>query len=307
MALLQTFDSFFDLPGELREQILGHLLIRPDGIICGPFPEAGPRSFDGPLNDESDDCYERQGQEGSPGWPLNYFLVSQAFNREATAVYFRENTFYLWASGRKRGRTSLTWDSPALQDFGRDAPSGRTRNLPALHPAACEVLLKRPEWARSRRRIRSIVLYLGRLRGGLDQNVFQPLSDMVLAGGLKSLEARLYDRGPNTRPESFLGSTPMQWLYRLLSDPDLNVARLRALLDMNQHPEFWCPFHKGGESACGNNSSPGPQLDATNSKRNGRFGQVDGKWGVWVDLDIEALIEKHGAMEEQFRIFKVGD
>lgn len=302
MAIAETFDFFFDLPGELREQILGHLLVKPDGIKFGSFPEAVPHPVEYSENDGSDDDQDRCDRDDSPSWPLNYFLVSQTFNREATAIYFRENTFYLWASGRKRAGTTRGFDSQAMKSFEDTSHSERRKILPAICPAACEVLLNTPEWARSRERIRSIVLYIGRPRGALDQNVFQPLSDMILAGGLKSLEVRMYDY--SSRPVSFLASIPMQWLYRLLSDPDLDEARLRTLfLDTRHYPTIWCPFLKGGEHVCENHASVGLQPDER-SKRAARFTEPDARW---FDLDVEALIQKHGAVEEQMRIFKVGD
>lgn len=104
-----TYDYFFKLPGELREQILTSLLVKPEGVrihdlSCSdlmrskrPEPQTKPRLW-------HDEVLRRTYVVGEDFalWPLSYFLVSRAFHREASAAYFSRNMFYLY--GRKRYR-----------------------------------------------------------------------------------------------------------------------------------------------------------------------------------------------------------
>lgn len=155
MSNMPQFDYFFDLPGELRRQILGYLVVEPGGVMIGqrgPWSRAigGSPSWsfaDIDTDDQDDDDAD------TLGWPLNYFLVSHAFHREVTAVYFRQNTFYLIATGRKPATT---------------------------YPGPCERLLGDPRYRDSRRRMRKIVLYIKALRGVLVDGVFKPLGDMYV-------------------------------------------------------------------------------------------------------------------------------
>lgn len=285
MATSASFDCFFDLPGELREQILGYLLIRPTGVFIGSVPrllQLNPDD-DQEEDDESYGYNYQNDHDGSPEWPVNYFLVSQTFNREATAIFFRENSFHIYATGRKYVPSA---SEDALQHSAQSSTKPPYWHETGLAPAPGEALLNAPEWIRSRRRIRQVVLYIQRPRGHLEKDIFQPLLDMILAGGLKVLEVRICWYG--TRREGVLASAPMQALYRALSDPDLDVARLRVSL--RRHEPFWCDLHEGGRQGCG-------------SVR----GKSEG-WGEeWIDVDVKEIICKHGNVEEQLRIFKVGD
>lgn len=299
MAVLETFDYFFDLPGELREQILILLLVKPNGIIIGSDPTA-PNWNDSDSEDESDDYDDddygddESNPEASPAWPINYFLVNHIFKREATAVYFRENTFHIYATGRKYTPSHAPTDDPFQAVYATGQRLHRHgAPLPGpLPPAEGEALLNRPEWAPARARLRSVVLHVQRPRGALSHDVFAPLLDMILGGGLKVLDVRLqwYPRsGAPARGSRALASAPMLALYRVLSDPDLDVARLRV--PAGAHEACWCAFHgAGGEGeACRREGQSAHDRDA------------------WVDVDIGALIRAHGGVDEQQRIFKVGD
>lgn len=282
MAVPETFDYFFDLPGELREQILGLLLIKQGGITIGSDQRMLSNSADDQEEDESDEGGSECDAEDCPSWPVNYFLVSQVFNREATAVYFRQNTFYIHATGRKYASHPPVDDLKAVYTIGERLH----QHGAGPPPPPGEALLNRSEWARSRRRIRKVVLYVQRPRGSLSGDVFEPLLDMILAGGLKALEVRILWLA--ARGRRVLASAPMRSLYRVLSDPDLDVARLRV--PAGGHEEFWCAFHKEGGLARGCAKA-----------------ECEGVKDAWVDVDVGALIREHGGVEEQLRIFKVGD
>lgn len=274
MASLETFDLFFDLPGETREQILGYLLIKPTGINIDQDtdPQGGhsarvhrwrlpnPLSESAPQDDDD--------QDYGPLWPLNYFLVSQTFNREATAVYFRNNTFHILCK-------------PALKDWGRQSKFNRTM------ARSGDALLNNPAWTRSRRRIRHAVVYVRRARGQLDHDVFQPLLDMALAGGLKELEFRV----AFGLQSAALSSPIMRTMYRVLTDPDLRVAKLSVA--EKDHGSGWCAFH---ESVGGCDLSCSASGDKRARPGNG-----------WISVDVAALIQQHGQVEDQLRILKIGD
>lgn len=258
MAALPRFDYFFDLPGELRKQILGYLLVKPGGVIIGEPGEwsqsiahelGQPRklrprkpaedsssssssstSFDDDDDDDlssiSSDDYDYDDDDDddyddTPGrrrkrksrWPINYFLVSQTFHREATAVYFRENTFYLLATGRKPAPDLLSRPDGARRAAGSGSASafgfnnhyhnhkheyhyprnndrrGGGRRLKrggiiggvgGAFPGPCEGLLGEARYRDSRRRMRKVVVYVKALRGPLVEGVFKPLGDMYV-------------------------------------------------------------------------------------------------------------------------------
>lgn len=308
MAVLATFDYFFDLPGELREQILMLLLVKPNGIIIGSDPTVrswNDRDSEDESDDDDDEDDDESNPDGSPAWPINYFLVNHIFKREATAVYFRENTFHIYATGRKYTPPHAPADDPLQALYATGQRLHRHGTLPPPAAPGGEALLNRPEWAPSRARLRSVVLHVQRPgRGALARDVFAPLLAMILGGGLRVLDVRLrwYPRSSagsssssasgSSSSSRALASPPMRELYRVLSDPDLDAARLRV--PARAHDACWCAFH-GAAAACG-----------------GREGQRapdrgDDEDDAWIDVDIGALIRAHGGFDEQQRIFKVGD
>lgn len=283
MSVTAYFDLFFDLPGEIREHILGYLLIKPKGINIYQYPlEILSLARSQAPNTLRDHDYADEDEDYGPSWPLNYFLVSQTFNREATAIYFRENTFHILAKCPKM----LFFHNPDSLHGG--ASKASTHNFKA--PRSGDALFNNPTWTRSRRRIRKAVVYIQRPRGLVKGMVFEPLLDMILAGGLKELEFRV---GFEARSGSVLSSDIMRGMYRVLTDPDLVVANLSV--PSQDHGGAWCPFHgeRGFASCCG------AVLDGN--------GDGVGPGSMWIRLDLAALIRQHGEVEDQLRILKVGD
>lgn len=279
-----TFDGFFDLPGELREQILTYLLVKSDGIHINTYsrldllvensPERRFESQPPSLEDSDDD------ERDELGWPLNYFLVSQTFHREASAVFFGENEFHLYAMPsrlflRDHGSGARWW--PEAAGSRRNKGGGRHGY----------------KHVESLRRIRRAVLVAQRL-GGVLETLFLPvLRDMTLAGGLKQLDVRVHLAAQRAQgPASLWGSRLGRALLGLLRDPDLDVARLRMVLGLllpgsegGGEVAGWCPRREG----------PGGSL-VTATDREGR---------VWCDMDIEELARRYGG--EEMDIFKVGE
>lgn len=279
MAVHELFEFFFDLPSELREQILGYLLIRPEAIQIRPdaeLTEPASWSADHQTLSWSSDSDE---EDGAP-WPLNYFLVCQTFKREATAMFFRENIFHVLSKG-----TKVQLHHPIYSRGDRARPN---LLLPPKEPRSGDALLLNPAWTPSVRRIRNVIIHIQRLRGSLEQAVFQPLLDMILAGGLKNLEIRV---GFRVRSDSMFSALPMRCMYRVLTDPDLLVARL--CIPAEHHESAWCAFHQdGGEGR---------------EKCAFFQGMMEGPRTCWLDVDVAALIRKYGDVDDQFRIVKVGD
>lgn len=280
MAILKQFDLFFELPSELREQILGYLLIKPKAIQIKQafrrleFSDSNDLSSDSSADEDcEDDSY-------GPHWPLNYFLVSQTFKREATATYFRENVFLIFPKG-----TKVLFNRP---DYSKRDHDAGLSTLSFKDPRSGDALLLNPVWKPSVQRIRNVVVYIHRLRDFLERSVFQPLLDMILAGGLKNLEFRV---GFRSRSEAMFGARPMQCLYRVLTDPDLFAAKLS--IPTSNHARVWCPFHAGGgdgDGICGISE-----------------GWEDGPLNGWLDIDVAALVRRYGEADDRLTILKVGD
>lgn len=280
---IHTFDYFFELPGELREQILGHLVVRPAGIHLGEresFPrttgsDRGSRMSEG--DDSSDDFDNEDGHEGDEdengvavGWPVNYFLVSSTFYREASSLFFGENIFYLYAGVRR----STLFD--ALSKQGVLAPQQQSvhQKSPARDGRAAYCLL-------SRRRVRHLVLYIQRLGGPLEGIIVPCLQDMVLNGELRYLDVRVYhlvQQGADKRGGLWT-SAPATALLGLLCDPDLEVARLCAYLSAQSPARLravsgWCPL----------------------LRQKGAGGHEPGTRG-WATVDIDELTRRYGSGE----------
>lgn len=196
MFSLQTLDLFFGFPGEIQGQILGYLLTKPKVTHINQTSDL-INPLDG--RDEEDDDY-------GPSWPLNYFLMSQTFHREATAVYLRENTFHILSKGT---RVLFNTSDTLRGHHGR------------FGPLSMNVLLANAAWSRARQRIRNNVAYMQRPRAFLDESVYQPLLDMIQAGGLEALEFRV---GFKARGRSVCIANLMRSMNSVLANTDLVVA-----------------------------------------------------------------------------------
>ncbi|KAJ4421861.1 hypothetical protein N0V82_003461 [Gnomoniopsis sp. IMI 355080] len=278
MAVPEHFELFFDLPSELREQILGYLLIKQKAIQIKQYSDRETLTSDNDTGEE--DEYEASG----PRWPLNYFLVSQTFNREATATYFRENVFHVFPKGTKMLLSRA-------EHLPKDFYPSFSPLMSFKEPRSGDALLLNPAWTPSVRRIRNMVIYIHRLRDFLERSVFQPLLGMILAGGLKNLEFRM---GFRSRGESMFSAPPMRCIFRVLTDPDLLVARLS--IPARNHAAVWCPFHMDGGGGGDGFESCGISKGRMNGPRSG-----------WLSVDVAALIRRYGEADDHLRILKVGD
>lgn len=102
-----------------------------------------------------------------------------------------------------------------------------------------------------------------------------------------------------------LASVPMQAMYRVLRDPDLESAKLKVVA--GAHEKAWCSFH-----ARHGNSTMSLPCDGELGGRLGRgrervVGPPEAGRAEWVEIDLEGLIGEYGKAEEALRILKVGD
>ncbi|KAI3390232.1 hypothetical protein diail_11663, partial [Diaporthe ilicicola] len=188
------FALFFELPGELREQILAHLVVKPAGIHIGErhcFPRAtglpgdteSDENGDGSDNDDDKvDDHNHDETDNGMGWPANYFLVNSIFYKEASSLFFGENTFHLYAGVRR----SILFDP--LSELGVLAPLWQ-QSSHRKGPADCGSTAR---YHLSRRRLKRVILYIQRLGGSLGDVIAPCLQDMVLNGDLRHLDIRVY-------------------------------------------------------------------------------------------------------------------
>lgn len=212
---------FFDLPAELRREILEYIVIFPIGIRTHSLEEV---SADAP-EEPSPEGWEPF-VEDLPMALTDLFLVcSQMFN-EASAVFYGSNVFRADLGNRKVYR-DLTRDGGLLSAERRDI----------------------------RRRIGTLHMGLRRLSGDFETVIAPALTDMILCGSLRNLKVMIgvQDTGAhaalgyNTNPTpdqaavSLARTSPFQALLRLLADPDLESIELSV---GKIHWSIWCPYRE---------------------------------------------------------------
>ncbi|KAK4157740.1 hypothetical protein C8A00DRAFT_39889 [Chaetomidium leptoderma] len=319
---LQLFEYFFDLPPELREQILSYVCVFLRGImvgggdngqsICFPAGAATTRTtaatnglVGGGRGLEKEE--EEQEQEDADP-PVNLFLASPILYRDAAHLYYGRNVFHLDFAGEAspwgRKKALRTWSS-----FTRDdevaISLANTLNAGGVRRGKrrLEWLLGAdPDAASARRRIRSAVVYVTRF-GGLVRNVIAPaLGDMVLKGGLKSVRVDLFEAGivrPATgvhlvqRKKDYTGNPALRASLVVLTDPNLERVELRV--PEGAHASFWCPFHhqdQGGVSEGGGRA---------------RCAALSGNGDGFIEVDIHSLVDACAGDAAEFRIKKVDE
>ncbi|KAJ9151898.1 hypothetical protein NKR23_g2705 [Pleurostoma richardsiae] len=317
-----TFYYFFDLPPELREQILTYLCVAPGGVHLGEWckypPAPGESSSSSSMSEKTDGTAAHDGDDANAGiapwylpgppaarFPLNLFLVGTQFYREAADVYFGRNAFHVDATTSRRSLDGIFSSETGL--------------------LAC------PRYAQSRRRIRHVVLVVRRL-GGQFQNEAAPwLLDMILCGALRVLDVRLAkpmfaSQGPFTAPlvrpgvrgegsaavaaaAALAAGEGFRALLRLLADPSLERRSLAVAA--GGHWTLWCPFHVAPPEGMREVAPPVRAglvpvvrvLVGDGSDKGGHLGVLD----EWLEVDVAALLAAHGGGSEELRILKIGD
>ncbi|KAG7293198.1 hypothetical protein NEMBOFW57_003244 [Staphylotrichum longicolle] len=304
----QSFEYFFDLPPELREQILSHVCLFPSGVLVGGgvdgrsvalSPGSSAAASTGLLGRGRDEEEEEDAEEAeeSADPPVNLFLASPVLYREAGDVYYGRNVFHFDFASASSGRrqqtrvfervgaaaaaASSTSTSTGRGRAGQESRSGSSGSGSgaASGIGALARLLTHPETAGARRRIRSAVVYVKRF-GALVLDVLVPtLGDMVLNGGLRRVRVDVLEAGTLLRAGVPIGSgdlkrvdytenPALRALLVLLADPDMERAELRV--PEGAHAWFWCRFHPGGVS-----EGEGRRVGCEFSGYQGGFLQVD--------------------------------
>ena len=304
-----SFDYFFDLPPELREQILAHVCLFPSGVLVwggvdgrsvplSPGPSAAAATTrhandttpttTGLLGEGVDEEEEEEEESADP--PVNLFLASPVLYREAGDIYYGQNVFHFdfaSASWGRRQQSRVLDQLAAASTFASTAmPIGTgevSRGSSGVGDGigALVRLLTHPDMAGARRRIRSAVVYVKRF-GALVLDVLAPaLGDMVLNGGLRRLRVdvlevesrRVLPGGPGRlRTVDYRENPALRALLVLLTDPDMERAELRV--PRGAHAWFWCRFHQGGVS-----------------EGEGRMGcEFSGYRGGFLQVDIHRLV-----------------
>jgi len=114
------FHYFFDLPPELRLQILTHLCHSPCGYAVGipprTYAEEGLQLLD-PLAEELP----------AVEVPLNLFLTCAQLCREASALFYEANTFYITLTPKRKHCAYLLEGPTALFSRNSAAVAARRR------------------------------------------------------------------------------------------------------------------------------------------------------------------------------------
>jgi hypothetical protein len=323
----QTFEYFFDLPPELRGQILEYICVFPSGILVGGGVDGGSvclrpaRSAAGQQQQQHDTIYDgddntdgdennaeaenpQQQQPADP--PINLFLASPILYRDAGDLYYTRNVFHLDVAAvawGRRGQYSAAYDPAAAGSS--PSPSMSPAAAGRGHPrgvAAQMRLLTHPDTAPARRRIRCAVVQVRRLGGLVTDAVAPALGDMVVNGALRGLSVDVveYDVKKSEARGVLLSGAVLQRLKGV--DYSGNPA-LRALLvlladpDMERavlrvprgvHAWFWCRFHEGGVSGGG-----------------GRGCAMSRARGGLLEVDIHKLVDACAGDSADFRIIRV--
>ncbi|KAK4112032.1 hypothetical protein N656DRAFT_780192 [Canariomyces notabilis] len=322
----QRFDYFFDLPPELREQILSYLCIVPGGVVVGPDVNewndfAGnnhlaatlPRGDAGRGRNEG---RSKAQSKSNPRPPVNLFLASPVLYREAGDLYYGRNVFHLnlatgasWARKRRMRRlprhhrsNSSSGSGSGSMIVGYSSEFGLTvTRSPVMR------LLTEPDAAAARCRIASVVCHLVRFGEQAQGYLVPALGDMALVGRLRRVRVDLLGAPPGLRgggggneglmKKADLGGNPaLRSLLVLLADPDLEKAELRV--PKRFHAGFWCRFHHPleGEESC---------AMMRGCQGEGEVGSGD-RFGEFLKVDIRKLAEACGAQGPEFSIKKVG-
>ncbi|GAB1310262.1 hypothetical protein MFIFM68171_00472 [Madurella fahalii] len=338
----QRFDLFFDLPPEIREHILSYICLFPGGVLVGggvnvPVAAAAAAAAAGASRDESfadendddgdgDGDGDGQGQEAANP-PVNLFLASPFFYREAGDLYYGRNVFHLDFGGASsssssssrtanpsgawgRRRNIRRWQRQQQREEREERDNESNRGSGGMGKkrkwggSVVMRLLTDAEAAGARGRIRSVVCYIARFGALAMGHLVPALAGMVLGGGLKRVRIDVREGVKGGRQQGLLrvgdeqrarnldlaGNPALKSLLVLLTDPDIETGELRV--SQRFHTQFWCQFHR--EAGCA--MSTGHASD----------GADEGHEGDFLDVDIHKLVQALGQGVE-FRIKKVGN
>ncbi|KAH9229996.1 hypothetical protein K456DRAFT_55716 [Colletotrichum gloeosporioides 23] len=233
-----VFDKFFDLPQEIRDQIISYLCLLPNPIQVGPTVDT------------------------EIPFPHDLLLSHPLLYAAGSAIFYEQNRFILNLRGRPRAalERAICDGTPWLLGNTRarrrvkylELSPGRLGNVFQSHisPAVADMILNG-----SLRHLK-LVLY----PTSTDKVVFN--HDAVDAQGRRAAMTR--------RDDAFTQSKPFKALLRLLADPDLETAEL--FVDPI-HRDFWCDFHEGVACCKGHPKGPWQLISVDWKKLAASYGQ----------------------------------
>ncbi|KAK4202474.1 hypothetical protein QBC40DRAFT_276402 [Triangularia verruculosa] len=314
------FHYFFDLPPELREQIIEHICYHPGSIFVRDDMSITTR---GVLEPTSWELFSDQSTFNpyvvSP--PVNLMLACAELYRMASEIYYGKNTFHLRLANPPRQKI-IEYDK-----YGN-------RKLVSELGKVGKLLLGRSTLERTgdvqptegpRLRLRHVVVRIERFGGAhMEKELIPALGSMILSGSLKTLqvEVSLGNQNANCRqlsPQMALFQPPSQNMRRttdltsnpvmkallvVLMDPDLEKVLMRVRKTDN--PCFWCQCH-AWELGWGEKSEEKPPMcflkhlpDGNRCRRQGNINKA-----YWAEVNIPKLVQACGIDSAQFRIKKV--
>ncbi|GJC85107.1 hypothetical protein ColLi_07945 [Colletotrichum liriopes] len=218
----RTFDKFFDLPVEIRDQIISYLCLLPNPIQIGPT------------------------ETSEIPFPHDLLLSHPLLYAAGSVIFYEQNRFVLnlqtgsraaveraicdgsvpWLLGNDRARRRLRY---------LELSPGRLGNVFQTHvsPAVADMILN------GALRHLKLVLY--------------PTSADKVVFNQNAADAQSRRAAITRRDDAFAHSQPFKALLRLLADPDLETAELYV---DPIHRDFWCEFHEGVACCKGHRKGP---------------------------------------------------
>ncbi|KAI1844593.1 hypothetical protein JX266_009266 [Neoarthrinium moseri] len=205
---------FFDLPAELRADILEQLVLVPQDVPVHARAETST--------------------ESPPAALLDLFLACTQMYQEASAIFYARNRF-LVNLGSRRMFSDITAEGQFFSPEGLDA----RRRVRALR-----LRLRRlsGDFEKVIAPIVSDMILCGSLRS-------LEIGILTQSSGLKANTSCRSSYGRGLEADSLVTTSPFQTLLRLLADPDLEEAGLWVA---QIHWSVWCPFHEtyDGNHSC---------------------------------------------------------
>ena len=272
----QKFEYFFDLPPELREQILCHICIFPSGILVGGGDDvnrSGNVALRGgdpalsatvtataaatPAAVQNGDGDDGGHETVAANPPVNVFLASPILYREAGDLYYGRNVFHFdlaswsWAASwgsrrvkrmqrlqRRREEQQQGWTTTAAAGGLDLFGEGGENGGGDDNMGTMMRLLMQPATAGARRRIRSAAVYVKRF-GALMLDVLVPaLKDMVLNGALARVRVDVLKAGGGPLEVLRGRSGPGSAAMGLVTASYAGNPALRALLVLLADPDL---------------------------------------------------------------------
>ncbi|KAK4647577.1 uncharacterized protein QC761_102665 [Podospora bellae-mahoneyi] len=312
------FHYFFDLPPEIREQIVEHVCLHPGGVYVTNGHVISARGVGQTARDFLNDPTAFEPYVAGP--PVNMMLTCTELYRIASGIYYGRNMFHLrLASQRSKTlKTDQHGIRKVLMKTGkvdrlllRSSDTQDDGNLGSVEGP--------------RLSLRHVLVRIDRFGGAYLENKLIPaLGYMILNGRLRRLEVEVPlgneglvrcvspHYGLFAPPQDAMRTTMslrrnpvMKALLVVLSDPYLEKASMRVR--KSDSPSFWCQCH-APEVGSGEKSDDKPPMcflkhlsGETCCRR--RFDSFDKKF--WAEVNIPRLIQECGIDSAQFRIKKV--